>query len=314
MVGTNPAIDPYIWYPAGFDADWDFTKCGSSDTIPHVDFYARRSDSLGPLNRFFFTSTDETQDRYYLDDLDNYITAVDEWFHLSIPIGPYYSVDDETRRFRWVDDGGAFDWADVKGLGFFFDCGGFAGDIRLYIDDIHLNGKVIREAYSSADITAKGLEKQRVIRNDVAVDDTIKASDDSGTAAQLAYAELLRRMQSPLVATIQTPLAPTILPGQTVHIHACLKKGYKLMDASALRIDKDFRVKEIRHLIGPLAKYNGFETRWNLTDDVTNSHAFSVPTAYSLLKRYAGALGHAEARNLKGSGIDTLIPRLTIDY
>jgi len=56
------------------------------------------------------------------------------------------------------------------------------------------------------------------------------------------------------------------------------------------------------------------KTIWNVTDDITNSHAFAAPTAYSLLMEYAGALGHAEARDLKGSGIDTLIPRLTKSY
>jgi len=307
MVGTNVAIDPYVWYPSAANAGWDFTLFGSRNTIPHVSFYARKNADLGPLSRFFFTTTDHTVDRYYLDDLNSYITANDEWFHLSIPVGPYWSKADETRRFRCVDDGGAFDWTDVNGLGFYFDCGGFAGDKELYIDDIHLTGKIIREASDTSELVAHN-EYQRVIRNDVAVDDTLKASDDSGLAARIARAELLRRAQTPIVGMIQTPLIINILPGQTVHVDACQKSD------GTYRTDQDFRVKEIVDIIGGAARYNGFETRLNLTSDVTNTHAFGVPDAQSLLLQYAGALGHAEARDLKGSGIDPLIPRLSKAY
>lgn len=153
-----------------------------------------------------------------------------------------------------------------------------------------------------------------MIRNDVAVDGTLKASDDAGLAARIARAELLRRAQTPIVGMIRIPMTATLLPGQTVHIHACLKKGYNLTDANAFKIDKDFRVKELRHIIGQGARYGRFETQLNLTDDVTNSHAFGAATQQSLLMEYAGALGHAEARDLKGSGIDPLIPRLSKAY
>ncbi len=52
----------------------------------------------------------------------------------------------------------------------------------------------------------------------------------------------------------------------------------------------------------------------NLTDDVTNTHAFAAPDQMSLLQEYAGALGHAEAKNLKASGIDFTIDRLAKAY
>jgi len=93
-----------------------------------------------------------------------------------------------------------------------------------------------------------------------------------------------------------------------VRIKACQQSS------GTYRIDKDFRVKELRHIIGAGARYNGFETQLNLTDDVTNTHAFGVPTQQSLLFQYVGALGHAEARDLKSSGIDHTISRLTKAY
>ncbi len=152
----------------------------------------------------------------------------------------------------------------------------------------------------------------KVIRNDTAVNDTLQSgtpgTTDTGTAAMLCHAELLRRSQTPIVGMIQTPLAPTSLPGQTVYIEACQQSS------GSYRIQKDFRVKELTHLIGGAARFGGFETRWNLTDDVTNTHAFGVPSAYSLLMEYAGALGQGEARDLKGGDLDNLIPRLSEDY
>lgn len=58
----------------------------------------------------------------------------------------------------------------------------------------------------------------------------------------------------------------------------------------------------------------GFRTIVSLTTDVKNTHAFGVPNQYSLLKKYAGALGHSEARDLKGGTLDDLIPRLSKNY
>jgi len=72
----------------------------------------------------------------------------------------------------------------------------------------------------------------------------------------------------------------------------------------------DYRIKELKHTFQLPYPF----TDLNLTSDVTNSHAFGAPTAHSILMEYAGALGMAEARDLKGSGIDTLIPRLTKSY
>ena len=298
MVGAGALGE--AWYPAGQNAGWDLTTIGSVNTIPTINLWAMRNDANANTLSLY---TDATHYSTLYTDMSNYIPIVDEWAFLSFPIGDYHQVNDEASKKRWYPPiaGQPVDWTDVNWIQF-----SMVLDVatELYVDDLHFSGKIIREAYSSADIAAKGVEKQKVIRNDAALDDTMVAADDSGTAAQLAYAELLRRMQTPIVGVLPIPLLPDLLPGQTVHIHACEKAD------GSFRTDQDFRVKELRHVI----KGRDGWTTLNLTSDVTNSHAFAAPTRYSLLKEYAGALGHAEARNLKGSGIDNQIPRLIVDY
>jgi len=301
MEPSNLIDDMLAWYPSGKDAAWDFTKCGSVQTIPQVSFYARRDQDLGSTSGIRMATDDANY--FFIIPLTNYITAQDEWIAMNFPIGPYWNLEtNEGRRFRWAESGSP-DWSDIDYIMFRKPSQSQTG--TLWIDDLHFTGKIIREAYDSTAITNND-EYQKVIRNDIAVNDTIKASDDSGTAARLAYAELLRRMRRPTVAIIQTPLAIDILPGQLVHTHACKKSD------NTFRIDKDLRIKEIQHIIRP--EPEGFSTTLNLTDDVYSTHAFGAPTRASILAKYAGALGHGQARDLKGSGIDILIPRLSKNY
>lgn len=300
------------------NAKWDFTKCGSQDNIPTFNFYVRAND-VNAFGHAVFLCTDRiplvggAATDYFWTYLSEYMTPVaDKWVHISLPIGPYYAIQPELQldtganEFEWNVVNNA-DWAEIN-----FICLDLTGNNNYdkWFDDMHFSGKIIREARDTSEITANNVY-QKVIRNDTAVNDTLRATDDSGTAARLAYAELLRRSQTPIVGMIQTPLAPNLLPGQTVHIHAGLKRGFKTTDANAFRINSDFRVKELRHTFDATT---GARTIMNLTSDVTNSHAFAVPTQYSLLKQYAGALAHSEARNLKGGGIDNLIPRLSKNY
>lgn len=61
------------------------------------------------------------------------------------------------------------------------------------------------------------------------------------------------------------------------------------------KLEKESNACMRRHVINT---EKGFTTIVNLTNDVTNTHAFGVPNRYNLLKQYAGALDHSEARNL----------------
>lgn len=286
-----------IWYPSAANAGWDFTKIESPNNPPSIDFYVRRESLAANFQIWMETSVNNG---YYVN-LGDSIPNSDEWVHFSVPFGNYYSRREKT-NVKWRELGSVYNWNNINRIRLAHTC--TVGQTpSIWVDDLHFFSKIIREAYDSTAITANK-EYQRVILNDTAIDDTFKATDDSGTAARLVYAELLRRKQTPIVGIIKIPGVPDILPGQLTHIHSNKKAD------GTFRIDKDFRIKEIRHTLSN----TGFETILNLTDDLYNSHAFAAPTAYSLLAEYAGALGHAEAKNLKSSGIDIEIPRLSKNY
>jgi len=287
------SVGGFFWYPSAQNLAWDFSKIGSVNTIPTINFYARRSGAIGDL-----TITLETAANNWFNwSISDVLTDADEWYHVSLSIGENYNRAD----FEWGIVGSP-SWANINYVSFTLDA---SSGIYVYIDDLHLSGKIVRQAYDSGNITSNN-EYQRFIRNDMALDDTFKAAVDTGTAARLAKAELLRRMQTPIVGAIQIPGAVDILPGQLIRVHACQKSD------GDFRINKDMRIKEIQHVFRP--KPIGFRTMLNLTDDLYNAHAFGAPTATSILMEYAGALGHAEARDLKSSGIDILIPMLSKDY
>jgi len=226
--------------------------------------------------------------------------VLNKWVHLSLPIGPYYALDPSLQKvsgpsnFEWASVGG--DWTEVN-----FICIAMANDATydIYLDDLHFSGKLLRYAYDTSEITVAKKEHQKVIYSPNALDDSLKASDDTGTAGRLAQAELYRRARVNRAGVIQIPGAPTILPGQTVHIHAAQTSAA----APTYQINDDFRIKECRHIYD----INGFRTQLNLTDDVTNSNAFGVPSLYGLLLEQAYGLTHGEARDLKSGNI-VLLP------
>lgn len=301
LIEPTGAAAFYAYYPSTQDAAWNLTACGSQNTIPAINFWCRRNKTLG-ANTTIRLCTNAGARYEPFGGFDQHIGVDNDWVFLSFPLGPYHYSQQTQLAKRWVVGAGAPSWSNINYIEFQVQGADVTKD--LYIDDLHFSGVIVREARDTSEITANGLY-QKVIRNDTAVNDTLKASDDSGTAAQLCYAELLRRSQTPLVGMIQIPMLPDLLPGQTLHIHACKKTD------GTFRIDKDVRVKDLRHIIN---KDKGFTTILNITNDVTNSHAFGVPSSYSLMKQYAGALGHSEARNLKGGALDNLIPRLSVNY
>ena len=294
-VRTPDVVGGFFWYPSGKNAGWDFTKIGSEKTIPSLNFYARRSNAVATFYISVNTDALNFVDWNFVGDL----TSADKWYHFSLPVGPYYDRQEQLNN-PW-NATGTIDWSNINYIEFAFDAS--VNNIYGFIDDLHLSGKIIREALDSGDA---GLydDYQKFFRCDYALDDTMIATNDSGTAAQLAYAELLRRNKKPIVGVIQIPLAVTVLPGQLIHTRACKKSN------GTFRIDKDMRIKELKHVITlpePM-------TVLNLTDDVTNAHAMGAPTQHSVLAEYVGALGHGEARDLKSSGVDILIPRLIKSY
>jgi len=286
-----------MFYPAAQNAGWNLNNFSSPNTCGSVNFYMWIGPNMADVDIYFFTQAAHSWDL----SIFSKFTETEKWFHFSIPVGDYANRHTFEPDAHWVKGGALADWSNINW--FQIDWDGDAADYIL-LNDLHFSGMIVREARDVAEIAAHDLH-QKVIRNDTATNDTLIAADDSGTAAQLCYAELLRRSQTPTVATIQIPMLPDLLPGQTLHIHACEQSD------GTFRIDQDFRVKDLRHEIVSGA---GFRTVVNLTSDVTNTHAFGVPSQYSLLKQFAGALKHSEARNLKGGTMDNLIPRLSVNY
>jgi len=214
--------------------------------------------------------------------------------------GEWYQLDFPLRGEAW-DIAGAPDWANIDYIGVYFVNTGYAGANDFWLDDLHLSGKIIREAYNSTDIGTYD-EHQKIIKMDSAVDDSMKATDDTGTAARLAYAELLTRQSIPIVGEIVTPGIVDVLPGQQIHPHA------NKQASGSYRIDKDFRIKRILHSFNVA----GFTTTSQVTDDLTNTFAKGPSDLASLFSSVMFV--DPEAQSLKAMGIDTLVPRLSKDY
>lgn len=284
------------------NAGWDFTKIGSEESIPKLNFYFYKDADFAELTSHvgFFTTHHGLD--YYFTLFSTYGDPDNEWIHRSIPIGPYWKSSDESRQFRWdITAGGVFDWANVNGIVFLID-GNINAD--LWIDDLHITGKIVREAYNSTSITAND-EVQKTVQMQTSVNDMLKAADDTGTAARLAYAELLVAQKTPIVGQVTIPLAEDVLPGQLIHIHSD-----KQVDGS-FRVDSDFRVQQIIHEFAKRAV-----TILDLTDDVVNifakGHAASPSANISALAKVM--FTDPEAKSLKTTGIDTLVTRLSKDY
>lgn len=302
----SPPGSGRAYWPSTEDAAWDLTKIGSENTIPTVNFYFYKDNNCNePSCELRLCSTDHDNDYFYVVFSTWTSDPNNEWVHRSIPIGPYWKSAEESRRYRWVGSGGTENWNSINCLAFRITANP-ATDTEFLIDDLHIAGKIVREAYSSADIGAPGNkdEHQKILRLDTAVDDTLKASDDSGTAGLLAYHELLVRMTNPVVGKVVLPLivTPEILPGQLIHPHA------NEQASGAFRVDDDFRVKEIVHNF----TVGGAFTTLDVTDDVTNTFALGYTNMLEILAKVQKV--DPEAQNLKASGIDVKIARLNKDY
>jgi hypothetical protein len=279
---------------------WDIDSFGSEKNPPTLNFYyyCSANTAVATTAVQMITTPDPTASDYYYA---RFATNADlgAWHHCSIPIGSYWKSSDYQRDIEWVAGGGAEDWNDINAFGFY--CTGTGASSLTYIDDLHISGKLIREAYNSTSITANN-EYQKPVRLEIAVDDSMKAADDSGTAAQLAYAELLHAQSTPVIGFVKTLGAVDVLPGQLVYINA------DKQSSGSYRIADSFRIKQITHQFTA----DGFFTVLDLTDDLVNTFAVGPNNLLSELARVQYV--DPEAKSLKSGGIDTLVNRLSKDY
>lgn len=259
----------YAAYPSTEDMAKDFSVLGGRFAAPTINFWLRRDANYEPSNRVivtFHTSTGANRwvDRYYC-----YLPWPDEagkWQYYSIPFGAFWNYSKmggfataAGYQGGWVKVGNG-SWANVNTISFTFYCAANPCDVQ--IDGLHLEGWLLRGAYDSTLIASQKLKLQ-VVNDPFGKDDTLKASDDSGTIARMAYAELLRRRTTPTIGTFQTKMIRAALPGQLLHVHARPNAG------GTFQIDQGMRIIQV---IQDLAA-KGCASSFTVTSDVINSRA-----------------------------------------
>jgi len=295
------------YWPSGANAGWDVTKWGSiKHSPPRLNFYmyhdSTANDALVRVKLFTARA-----DSFFYIYLTTWADADNTWTHHSIPIGLYYPSQDESKIYKWSEEnsGGAPSWSNINGFSIYLIGSGIPPQATsLYIDDLHFSGKIIREAKNSTNITAnKEYQKVFIARN--AMDDSCVASDDSGFAGRIAYAELLRRQAVPktIQFTTETDMKAA-LAGQKLHLHACKKRD------GTFRRDETMRISELEiNVTGQKAFFTA-----TATSDLLNSFAISLPDQYKIWQENF-FVHSAEAKNMRsGSEVDLLISRLAKDY
>jgi len=291
-----------VYYPSTEDAGWDVTTWGSEKTIPRLNFYYRDHGAASLTTIYMFTSDHNGVDSYTLNPLYGFAGFTqDTWYHISLPIGPYWASAEESKQFRWTKAGNG-DWADIKGISF-QGTRLLAGNVT-YIDDLHFSGKIVREAVDTSEVTDHD-EHQKVFISRTALDDSCKAADDTGMAGYYAYAELLRRVNIPRTITFTIPMRPELLPGEYFKIYAgkTLAGTYKINGV-------DFRTLQYTHSIGMA---EGFITTVSATDDLLNSFPINPVDTKTILNEYL-LINNAKATDMKGGDVDLLIPHMRKTY
>jgi hypothetical protein len=254
---TDSGAGGDAWVPAAHSSNMNISAISQPDLIPTVNFYALKH-GIPSLSVVLPTGATDANAYYYLFQGD--LTNSDEWYNISLPIGPYYTLAQTKQNFRWSVQGAGYSWTDIDAIhiGITMD----SGTDYVLIDGLHIgNVPIIRIAKNSTNITANKL-KAKLITDDTGKDDTLNTTVD-GVMAQLAYNELLRCQTTPIVGSVTVPMIKDLLPGQLLHIHAKKKSG------GTFTVDKDMRVSQVIQVIDPK---QGFLSQVSVTDDLTNSH------------------------------------------
>jgi len=283
----------YFWYD--FPVACDFTNVGSVNNPPTVNFLLACNDISDAVQIGVNLYTNRGVDYFgYVDaaaasTLQTELSEDAQFQLISIPIGPYAELYyNRNVKYHWTASTGSADWADITGVEFQFD--GTAERDVIFIDDLRFEGLLTRVALNSG-ITPYNM---KLITDNVGKDDSLKDGDDSGTMAQLAYAELLRSSKTSYVGWARLKgILPEALPGQLFYLQ------------------QDLRTMKIVHEIDQ----TGFYTTLYLTDDLTNGRARM--RYEDLNKVYAGVrpeFQDRQATSIKAGTLDIDVPRLTVDY
>jgi len=298
---------PEAIYPDSHDLALNIDRIGSRNSVPMLSFYVRRDDHCNDTS---FTvglwTWDGANYAYYERDIVDKLT-LEEWNHVVLPIGTYYKQSPDWDGVPWTVTCSGMNitnWSAIDSF-YFLASATLDGNAQFWIDGLSIQGKIIRVAKNSTNIAAKKV-KMKVITDNIGKDDSLVASDHTGTMARMAYAELLRLQKTSLVGTVTTPMIKDALPGQWLHIHA-----KRAIDGSSFNVDADMRITKMTHTFG----LDGFFTTFELTDDVTNSNprpAFEdINKVWSAIRP---EFQDRQACNIKVGDVDNLIVPLEKDY
>ena len=280
---------------------WDMTTWGSKNNVPTLNFYYWHETGVnGAATTVRLWTTDHDTD-YFQTTYSEWSwpvpSGLDQWIHASIPVGPDWASTDTVNH--WVAAGNA-DWSEINGIAF-TTAGSTGSDI--FIDDLHFKGKIIREAVDTSEVTSYN-EYQKVLISNTPFDDTAVASLDTGMAASIAYAELLRRVSPPRTLICKIALRPEVKPGEYFKVYCETKR-----DGTYNVNGVDFRVLRYEHSID----MSGAVTTLYLTDDVMNSYPMTHVKVQEVLNEYM-LENNAKATDIKGGGVDLLISHLRKTY
>lgn len=293
-----------FWWKIYYDQDLnlDVDKIGSELNPPTLEFWIRKHNVETGIFGFvddmqirIYTGAIVNNDYFYVD-LSSYVHE-DEWKYLSMPIGRWAT------KPKWEENGSP-DWTDVSYI--VFAVKSHMTNATIWVDGLSIGGIIGRAAYNSTNITAN-LCKVKLMTDSLAKSDTLVASDDSGTFAQLVKAELLRCMGTPIIGEIVIDLDPDAMAGQLVHVANPRNANFPV-DSGETYLT--MRILEVK----PSFSLNGQLTRLIVTSDITNSYPIQPANAYNLIKKAVKPDSDRESGDLVSKGIDVNVTILEKDY
>lgn len=317
------AAGPYsCWYPSTVDLGLNLTALGGKYCIPVLVFWFLRNANSDYLQVWLLSDTTGINAQGDLrgffcrlkvpTDTDDGATK-HPWKQYILPIGPYWYLAKANTSFAsdcdpyipgWVN-WRTGDWTNIKAI--MFDLNATGNPSYTWIDGMHFAGFILRGAKDGTSITANKL-RTRPITDPFAKYDTLLASDDSGTAAQLAKAELLRARTEPMLGTFKTRMVRNALPGQFLHVHA--RPNW---DESTYNINRDVRLTQIVHTID--GTLGGAISDWEVTSDLINSMTRQSYTSMNeMLKAIRPEFQDRQASGIKMRDIDITQAILEKDY
>lgn len=234
-----------------------------------TDEHGQHSNLKNGSNWVFVNPDGGLQD-YFERDISAELSSENEFFSIDVPVT---SSDVVTRTGHWNPHGGA-DWSKVNFIGFTHKPASSLSDGNLWIDDLNIQGVVIRGAYTQDSVTTYGC-RMLSLKDSMAYTDSLSEDDDTGPLAQLCLYELLRGRIPVLTGSVVLPMYAIIKPGQLIHVYANLQSG------GTYKIDIDMRITKVTHRFA----IKGALTEIALTSDIQNSIPIDTKDPYSILVR-----------------------------